>query len=49
MRHAAAHGNIAGYSNQLQYDPAAILTLPCDVLVPAAMERVIDAHIAGKT
>jgi glutamate dehydrogenase (NAD(P)+) len=46
MRHAATHGSIAGYSNQLHYDPAAILTLPCDVLVPAAIERVIDAHIA---
>jgi glutamate dehydrogenase (NAD(P)+) len=46
MRHAAAHGSIAGYSNELHADPAAILTLPCDVLVPAAMERVIDADIA---
>jgi glutamate dehydrogenase (NAD(P)+) len=44
--HAATHGSIAGYSNELHYDPAAILTLPCDVLVPAAIERVIDAHIA---
>ena len=47
MRHAAAHGSINGYSSQLHYDPAAILTLPCDVLVPAAMERVIDAHVAA--
>jgi glutamate dehydrogenase (NAD(P)+) len=46
IRHAATHGNIAGYSNELHYDPAAILMLPCDVLVPAAIERVIDAHIA---
>jgi glutamate dehydrogenase (NAD(P)+) len=46
MRHAAAHGSIAGYSNELHADPATILTLPCDVLVPAAMERVIDADIA---
>jgi len=46
LRHAAAHGSIAGFSNQLRYDPAAILTLPCDVLIPAAIERVIDAHIA---
>jgi glutamate dehydrogenase (NAD(P)+) len=46
MRHAGTHGSIAGYSNELHYDPAAILTLPCDVLVPAAMERVIDAHVA---
>src|SRR6202048_2573786 len=46
MRHAGTHGSLAGYSNQLQFDPAGILTLPCDVLVPAAMERVIDAHVA---
>ncbi len=48
MRHAATHGSIAGFSTQLQYDPEQILTLPCDVLVPAAMERVIDAKVAGQ-
>ena len=42
----ATHGSIAGFSSQLQFDPAQILTLPCDVLVPAAMERVIDAQVA---
>ena len=31
---------------RLHFDPAQILTLPCDVLVPAAMERVIDAKVA---
>ena len=46
MRHASTHGSIAGFSNQLHFDPAQILTLPCDVLVPAAMERVIDAKVA---
>ncbi len=46
MRHASEHGSIAGFSSQLQFDPADILTLPCDVLVPAAMERVIDAKVA---
>jgi glutamate dehydrogenase (NAD(P)+) len=48
MRHASTHGSIAGFSTQLQSDPAEILTLPCDVLVPAALERVIDAKIAEK-
>src|ERR1700733_13103059 len=47
MRHSEQHGSIAGFSNQLQFDPAQILTLPCDVLVPAAMERVIDARAAA--
>jgi glutamate dehydrogenase (NAD(P)+) len=46
MRHAVTHGSIAGFSTQLQFEPAHILTLPCDVLVPAAMERVIDAKVA---
>jgi len=48
MRHAAQHGSIAGFSNQLHYDPEQVLTLPCDVLVPAALERVIDAKVAEK-
>jgi glutamate dehydrogenase (NAD(P)+) len=48
MRHASNHGSIAGFSSQLQHDPAQILTLPCDVLVPAAMERAIDAEVAEK-
>ena len=30
MRHAGAHGSIAGFSNQLHFDPEQILTLPCD-------------------
>jgi glutamate dehydrogenase (NAD(P)+) len=48
MRHASTHGSVAGFSTQLQHDPAQILTLACDVLVPAAMERVIDAGVAAK-
>jgi glutamate dehydrogenase (NAD(P)+) len=48
MRHASAHGSIAAFSTQLQYDPTQILTLACDVLVPAARERVIDAGVADK-
>src|SRR5207237_4692721 len=46
MRHAGLHGSIAGFSNELHFDPDQILTLPCDVLVPAAMERVIDSRVA---
>ncbi|WJR80863.1 Glu/Leu/Phe/Val dehydrogenase [Bradyrhizobium sp. NP1] len=45
--HAAAHGSIAGYSNELVFDPEDVLTLPCDVVIPAAMERVIDARVAA--
>jgi glutamate dehydrogenase (NAD(P)+) len=46
MRHADTHGSIAGFSNQLAFDPAQVLTLPCTVLVPAAMERAIDSKTA---
>ncbi len=46
MRHAAEHGELAGYSNQLAIDPRELLMQPCDVLVPAAVERVIDARVA---
>jgi glutamate dehydrogenase (NAD(P)+) len=46
MRHCDEHGSLAGFSNELHFDPAEILTLRCDVLVPAAMERVIDAQVA---
>ncbi|MDB5657210.1 MAG: glutamate dehydrogenase, partial [Tardiphaga sp.] len=48
MRHTAEHGSIKGFSTELQYDPADIFTLPCDVLVPAAMERAIDGPMAEK-
>jgi glutamate dehydrogenase (NAD(P)+) len=46
IEHVSKHGNLAGYSNELAYDPLEILTLPCDVVVPAAMERAIDARVA---
>jgi glutamate dehydrogenase (NAD(P)+) len=46
IRYVAEHGSLSGYSTELQCDPVAMLTLPCDVLVPAATERVIDARIA---
>src|SRR6185437_9571111 len=46
MHHAGLHGSIAGFSNELTFDPKQVLTLACDVLVPAAMERVIDVPVA---
>ncbi|WP_407121044.1 Glu/Leu/Phe/Val family dehydrogenase [Bradyrhizobium sp. STM 3561] len=48
VRHASSQGSLDGYSNELALDPAEILTVPCDVLVPAAVERVIDAGTAAK-
>jgi glutamate dehydrogenase (NAD(P)+) len=46
IAHVTQRGSLAGYSNELAYDPGEILTTACDVLVPAAVEQVIDANIA---
>jgi glutamate dehydrogenase (NAD(P)+) len=48
MKHGREHGVLAGYSNQLSLDPRELLTQRCDVLVPAAVERVIDASVASR-
>ncbi|MCP3380318.1 Glu/Leu/Phe/Val dehydrogenase [Bradyrhizobium sp. CCGUVB4N] len=47
IEHAAARGSLEGYSNEVDLDPTEILSLPCDILVPAALERVIDAKLAS--
>ncbi len=46
--HMAAHGVLAGLSTELPIDPREMLVQQCDVLVPAAVERVIDADIAAR-
>jgi glutamate dehydrogenase (NAD(P)+) len=48
IRHAAQHGSLAGFSSELAFDPAELLTQRCDILVPAAVERVIDADVAAR-
>ena len=48
VRHTLARGTLAGFSNELAADPAELLTQACDILVPAAMERVIDASVAAR-
>jgi glutamate dehydrogenase (NAD(P)+) len=48
LAHAATHGTLAGFSNELAADPARLLATPCDILVPAAVERVIDAPMAER-
>ena len=47
-KHARENRVLRGFSNQLSIDPAELLTQPCGLLVPAAMERVIDAHNVEK-
>lgn len=46
--HVAAHGVLAGYSTEALFDPVELLVQPCDVLVPAAMERVITPELAAR-
>ncbi len=48
IRHAAGGGVLAGFSRELAFDPAELLAQPCDILVPAAMERAIDAAMAAR-
>jgi glutamate dehydrogenase (NAD(P)+) len=48
VRHTVANGTLAGFSNELAADPAELLTQACDILVPAATERVIDASVAAR-
>ncbi len=47
-RHVAEHGVLEGFGQGEKVDPNEFLTLPCDVLVPAAVERVITAKNAGQ-
>ncbi len=48
VEHAARKRVLAGFSNELAADPATLLTQKCDILVPAAMERAIDAGVARR-
>jgi glutamate dehydrogenase (NAD(P)+) len=46
--HVAKSGVLAGWSNQSHIDPLDLLIQPCDILIPAAVERVIDEKVAAK-
>ncbi len=47
-RHVALHGTLRDFAEGERVDPTELLTMPCDVLVPAAIERVITGENAGK-
>lgn len=47
-KYAAEHGSLAGFGGAEKINPDDLLTLKCDVLVPAAVEAVITAKNAGK-
>jgi glutamate dehydrogenase (NAD(P)+) len=46
--HVAKYGSLAGWSDQSTIDPDKLLAQPCDILVPAALERVIDGSLARR-
>jgi glutamate dehydrogenase (NAD(P)+) len=48
VAHTAKNGSLAGYSTELAFDPDQLLVQKCDILIPAAIERVIDGEVAAK-
>jgi glutamate dehydrogenase (NAD(P)+) len=46
--HVAKAGVLAGWSEQALIGPADLLIQPCDILIPAAVERVIDERVAAR-
>jgi glutamate dehydrogenase (NAD(P)+) len=48
VQHVASHGVLKGFADQAMIDARALLTQPCDVLAPCAIERVIDEEIARR-
>ncbi|MDO6963933.1 Glu/Leu/Phe/Val family dehydrogenase [Rhizobium alvei] len=48
VAHMAAHGSLAGFSTEALFDANELLVQPCDILVPAAIERVIDEKVAPR-
>lgn len=47
-KYVAEHGSLAGFPGAEPISADELLTLECDVLVPAAVEAVITEHNAGK-
>ena len=47
-QHVAERGVLAGFSNQVGIDAGELLIQPCEILVPAAVERVITAENASR-
>ncbi len=45
--YASKHRQLRGYSSESLFDPEELLLQKCDVLAPAAIERVITAHNAA--
>jgi len=48
LAYVARTGVLAGFSTELLADPDDLLATECDIVIPAAMERVIDAAMAAR-
>jgi glutamate dehydrogenase (NAD(P)+) len=48
LKHQQEHQALVGFAEAEAITNADLLTLPCDILVPAALERQITVHNAGK-
>src|SRR5689334_1354274 len=47
-QHVIKKGNLRAFREGDHVDPKEMLTLPCDILAPCAVDRVINAENAGK-
>jgi glutamate dehydrogenase (NAD(P)+) len=47
-QHVLKKGNLRAFDEANHVDPKELLTMPCEVLVPAAIDRVINARNAGR-
>jgi glutamate dehydrogenase (NAD(P)+) len=48
IEHVAKHRVLKGCADQATIDAVELLTRHCDILVPCAVEHVIDAEVAAK-
>ena len=48
LEHTRRNGSLAGFPGGDPISPDELLTLKCDVLIPAALERVITADVASR-
>lgn len=48
LSHVARHSSVAGYSDAEVLAPEAFWDVPCDILIPAALEQQITAANAGR-
>jgi glutamate dehydrogenase (NAD(P)+) len=48
LTHVASHGSVVGYPSSERLADEDFWSVPCDILIPAALEEQIDEHRASK-